>query len=316
MEQKTLFHYRPSKRTTAYQVLLSLIVVFILGCLVSIFIAGAISFVVDKLFSIYFPGIIFLITYIAISLSTTYIILATRTRNLILTTDQILWENSLRQTQSIHKIDVTKVKWKNRQLQINDSQNIYLPSFSYKDNIILNWLLLSWLPSHVLDDDTSKLLRLRKSILEETNFETLTLTIETNRRKHALFRGISFAALVVVLFLLFWTFADDQNGFGVAIGLSLFIISIISTVWLSTRYRAIVVQQDGILYQRGKKENLFAWENIEAIGFNLNSRWMYLWIDGKQTLISYAQMNVADVNDLGDVVYKVALSKNIPIGIV
>ena len=293
-----------------------LISVFVFGCILSLFLAGGISLAFEKFLSLRIPGTIFLIIFLGFSLFTIYGTLKARTRQLILTTDQIFWENSLRQASTIHKTDVTKVRWKNRQIHINDREKIILPPFPNKESIIFDSLVVDWFPSHALDDELLKFLRLRKSILEASNFETLTLTIETNRCKYALFRGISFFALAVVLFLLFWTFADDQNGFGVAIGLGLFIISIVSTVWIITRYRAIVVQQDGILYQRGKKENLFAWENIEAIGFNLNNRWMYLWIDGKQKLISYAQMNVSEVNNLGDIVYKTAIHKNIPIGIV
>ena len=232
----------------------------------------------------------------------------------MMTTDRIIWENSFRQKHTINKNDVTNVKFKKGQLHINHSEKIHFPPISNKETIILNSLLLDWFPTHALDEDLLKLRHLRKSIPEENNTDIQPFVIETNRRKFALFRGVSMGVLSIALFLVLWTFFDDQNGFNVAISLSLFILFGAAVVWVSTQYRAIIVQKDGLLYRRGNKESLYIWENIEVIGFDIRNYRMHLWTNEKQKRLSYSQMNTAEVNNLGNIIYRIALIKNIPLG--
>lgn len=319
MEQDTLFHYQPSKRIKKVQYILFVMSTFILSCWATMFVSVVISEVVETSFKLEIQSVIFIVVFLGASLIFGNYALKNTIRKLVITTDEIRWENYLRKVNSIKNKDVANIKWENRTLHFSNQHKIRLSSLPIKQFIIFNSVLLSWLPANALNENAKKFHRFQNQQQQPNRQDRQVLqsvSAGTNQQRQVTIGKVGIVTAFILFLLALWTFSFDREAVGGLVFLGILILSFMFGIWRITMRRVISVQQDGINYLKGKKSRRFVWRKIEAICFHTSSQRILIWEDDKQKTVSYSRMEPQEVGEVANFIIQQAVINNIPVGIV
>ena len=315
MEQDTLFHYQPSKRVKKIQYLLFVMSTFILSCWATMFVSVVISEMIETNFKLELQSVIFIVVFLGASLIFGNYTLKNTIRKLVITTDEIRWENYLRKVNSIKNNDVANIKWENRTLYFSNQQKIRLSNLPIKQFIIFNSVLLNWLPINALNENAKKFHQFRNQQQQPRMQDLQFVSVGTNQQRQAMISKVGIVSAFILFLLALWIFSFNREAVGGLIFLGVLILSFMFGIWRITVSQVITVQNDGINYLKGKKSQRFVWRKIEAICFHTHSRRILIWEDNKQKTVSCSRMEPQEVDKVASFIFQQAVINNIPVGI-
>jgi hypothetical protein len=314
MEQNVIFDYKPSRNLRVKTLVFSPLVIFP-ACLFSLITLIPLTGLAEHVFSTSLPNATLYVIFFAFIILLIINSLRKNLRKLIITTETITWETSLRKVYSLKKEEITKISWKNRKLILNEKAKIHLSSLPKKDRILLNISLFNWIPDNVLGFDILHFRQFKDEELPNIEFDKQSISAETDKRNQLIVRGIATITLILLILGLASNNLNRER-IGVFLFLSSIIVLIFTVIWVATTHRTIRITDEGIIYRRGKKVRTYNWSDIEVIGAEIQFQQFLIWSYGRQKKLSYSRMNADDLNKVATIMFQQASLKDIPFGVV
>jgi hypothetical protein len=319
MEQQILLDCKPSRKwlnTLAFATL-GFFRVFWLTIMLTI----AFSFVFEGMLSVRLPKGTPLLIFITLALLITLNACKNGLRHVTITTEAVSWETFFRKASTVPKDEITHIAWKSGQTILNRRLKINTASLPKKQRVLFNAALLNWAPQSALETGLLQFRQFEDGRLPETDNGNLPISINTGNRIRLLMRGLGIAALaaaVITLTLTWENLSLDREGIFTLSFLGGMLLITFWGIWTATSYRAIRVDDEGILYQSGRTSRLYRWREIEAIGVEARMRRFLIWerAKAKENALPYSRMKTKDVAETANTISQQALLKKIPLSMV
>lgn len=223
--------------------------------------------------------------------------------------NSIFWKNFMGNQQKLSWDEIVAIVWKNNVIILNDKFKLNLASLPSKQTIEVTSLLLDWLPEDLLP------LEIQEHLLwtgENPPIESLNNTTAIAKNHKAALttiRWIVIILLLVISILICWVILKETNqSIGVAIFFEFLVLLLGAIIWSLTTYHAISVNDEGIVFQKGRQNKIFSWHAIETIAIEIQLNRIFIWIDNTQKI----SMRSNDVELVANAVFKRAIANNIP----
>ena len=289
-----------------------------LSCIVSFFGLVAISFVTEELISLRLPQYILYILWLLLLIGAIW--QSFRNRLVFLSLDpEKLQLKHIRQApleidrNQIHASDFDK---KGR-LILNNTILINTQGLPQKKRIEMGAFLPEWLPEQTLTDDLSDFLKWKHQLQAQRQGSTSFSSIaQNNKDKLSLLRKISFVVFLILAGLLIWAGISEleREALVAIVPIGVFAFFLFLGIVEFTTFKMFKVDENGILYQYGRKQTFFAWHDIEVIAFRIAGQRLLIWQESNRyKSYSYSHINSEEMDKVAQTIFDQATIRNIPV---
>ncbi|MFQ5401661.1 MAG: DUF6585 family protein [Anaerolineae bacterium] len=310
MRNSLPYHYKP--QVSRFFTVLFLSIPF--GCFYSLVIGLVISFLLDKFTPWKFGAFPFFMLLSALIIIR--VINANWYTNFEISKDSLKWKTLFGNTLQFKPFDINNAVWQKDKIVINKKYKIHLSRLPLKQRLEISTILAEWIPKDAGTFEMQQFRNWKQNLPNENNINDCSA--ETNRQKITVLRRIYTIILAVFALGIIWAALSEpiDDILLIVLFFSGFISFGFLILFVSTRYRRIFVNKEGIIYQRGKQEIVFNWEQIEVMAINPKGERILIWPGKRYQSFSYAGMNLDDVNQVLNAIYLGSMAHKIPFGIV
>lgn len=313
MERFLPFEYRVSFKQLLLKFSLEVIVIVLMG----IFAILVLRTIFPRFINVLTGTILLLFVFFA----ATFIFARNNLRYLKINNDHFTFANILGKTIQVSTKQITSISGRgNNKVLIKYSDkktNLPLDGLPQKKQVIFEYLLSRILPRHVFPAPVQTKLNIIESYEEKVKTGQVPIeqiAIKTNNRKLSIKRTLlALFTAVIVLGLIFAAYSAGQDVYlGFAAGITFSLIVFGSLWWYWTK-KAIILDQNMLIFDRGNKRFVFDWQNIELVSIPTQP-YIHIWNRESSKKISYRHFDIEDVENLLDALQKRAIFHDVPIG--
>ncbi len=313
MERFLPFEYRASFKQIALKFSVEVIVVVLMG----IFAILVLKTIFPR-FTTLLTGAV-LLSFVFFTAS--FLFGRSNLRYLKISNDHLTHANVLGKTIQIPLAQITSISGRGNNdvlLKYSEKKSVLpLNSLPQKKQVIFEYVLSRILPRHVFPAPVQTKLNIIESYEEKVKAGQVPIepiAITTNNRKLSIKRTL--LALFTVVMVLSFIFAAYSVGrdvyLGFAVGITFSLIVFGSLWWYWTK-KAITLDQNMLIFDRGNKRFVFDWQNIELVSIPTQP-YIHIWTRESSKKISYRHFDIEDVENLLDTLQKRAIFHDVPIG--
>lgn len=316
-ERKSFFYKATRKFLLNFFVWLMLITVPF-SCVISFFTSVMISPIVEKLLSLelaeYTTYILWLLLLVGI------LLLGFRNRVVFLSFDPEKFQLKYMGQKPIqinrNQIHASGFDKKGR-LILNNTVLINTQGLPPKKRIELGMFLPQWLPEHTLTNDLKDFLNWKRQLQaqwqEGTSFSTIA---QNNKDKLSLLRKISTVVFLILVGLLFWTGISglEREALAAIVPIGVFAFFLFLGIVEFTTFKMFKVDENGILYQYGRKQTFFAWQDVEVIAFRVAGQRLLIWQgSNRYKSYSFSHIDSEEMETVARTIFEQATIRSIPV---
>lgn len=312
---KAPYTYQRSKSLLKFLAAVFLALIF--ACGATLFIIFPLTVVFEEWLGGEISGIFLWIGFGLLVCSSLFGNLRSNVQNLHIEHDTITWTKFGRKEINISRTEIQKVDWERNKIVFETAakkHTLKLTDFPIKHRIEISSILAEWVRGNAVTFETFQFQQWKRDLSDSIDLNEKS--VETHKEKGRALRWISAIGLTVAVGAIIRSFTVEPTGNTILVAILLLgmLLSLFVVLLLSTRYRRIQVNHEGIIYVNGKKETQFPWTRIEAIA--LQSQRILIWTGKRYKPLSYTGMNREAVNEVLTIIYYKAMTKDIAFGIV
>lgn len=313
MDRFLPFEYRASFRQLLLKFSLEVIVVVLMG----IFAILVLKTIFPRFINMLTGTMLLLFVFFA----ATFVFARNNLRYLKINKDHFTFANILGKTIQIPTPQITSVSGRgNNKVRIKYADkitNLSLDGLPQKKQVIFEYLLSRILPRHVFPAPVQTKLNIIESYEKKVKAGQVPLeqiAIKTNNRKLSVKRTLlTLFTAVTVLSLIFAAYSAGRDVyFGFVVGIAFSLIVFVSLWWYWTK-KAITLDPNTLIFNRGNKRVVFDWHNIELVAISTQP-YFHIWTKDSSKKISYRHFEIEDVENMLDALQKRAIFHDVPIG--
>ncbi len=276
----------------------------IFSCWLTLIISIAIALIADKYFGAKMPpSLLWLVFGVLIILWVTNGILSSVQRFKI-DHDEVVWTKLGRKELAIARNDIQKVNWRRDKIVFETAGKNHtfgLTGFPLKERVIINSLIVRWVPRHALSNELQAAIESRNELLQANpDSNNQQAKAQTNYKKARTYRIISLTSLGILFLIILIAFWYDSFS---SIILPISLLSVVflfgfGIIWQITNHRSIEVGDKEITYVVGKRKQQFPWGKIDAIYFQVPAQQILVWNGNRYKAIYYKGMDTEQLNHL------------------
>ncbi|RMG74033.1 MAG: hypothetical protein D6711_09780 [Chloroflexi bacterium] len=259
-----------------------------------------------------FPWIIFIILAVLGVVNE----LLSSIRHLKIDQNKIAWTKFGGREIIISRENIKAISWQGEKITFEtavERHTLNLSKFPLKEQVIINHLIIRWVPIHALSSELQLAIESQAALLNENPENIQQASAQTNFRKLRAFRAVSFVCMGIMFVVISITFRKNSSSsllFPVSL-LSMIILFISWIIWQLTNNRVIQVDDKGIHYIVGSRKQQRTWNEIEVVLFQIGAQRILVWNGNRYKALYYNGMDNDEVNHLAGTLEKYLLTHGI-----
>lgn len=177
----------------------------------------------------------------------------------------VVWAKSGRKEIAIARDNIQRVSWRREKIVFETAvkkHTLGLTSFPLKKRVIINSLIVRWVPRHALSNELQAAIESRNELLQASlDSNNRQAKTQTNYKRQQNLRVISFISLGILFLIILITFWNDSFSstiLPVSLLWAIFLFGF-GIIWQITNNRSIEVGDKEITYVTGKRKQQFPW---------------------------------------------------------
>jgi hypothetical protein len=216
----------------------------------------------------------------------------------------IVWAKSGRTEITVARDDIQKVSWQRDKIIFEtavEKIQLSLTSFPFKERVIINSLIVRWVPRHALSNELQTAIEIRNELLQanlDSKFrQAQALTSAKRTLTFRILSLISLGILFITILIAIWIDSSSSMIPPISLLSTVFLFDF-WIIWQVTNKRAIAIDDNAITYTVGRRKQRFQWEEIDVVYFQISAQRILVWVGNRYKALNYKGMNPVQVNQV------------------
>lgn len=304
------------RKVTSLKFLLAVLAGSLFACWLTWIISFAVFFFAQNFSWLEMPRVFPWIIFIILAVFWVVNELLSSIRHLKIDQNKIAWTKFGGREIIISRENIKAISWQGKKIVFEtavERRTLNMSKFPLKEKVIINYLIIRWVPIHALSSELQLAIESRAALLNENPENIQQATAQTNFRKLRAFRVVSFVCMgimFVAISIAFWKNSSSSFIFPVGL-LSMIILFVSWIIWQLTNNRVIQVDDIGIRYIVGSRKQQRTWNEIEVVFFQIRAQRILVWNGNRYKALYYKGMDNDEVNYLAGTLEKYLLTHGI-----